>query len=290
MLKKLAFDRPVVELVRQRHSCRSFDARAPEPEALDALEKFLLRLELPFGSRPRFGVIDSQKVRAENLFSTGSYGMIKGARFYLALLVRKGETRRWEDAGFALEAAVLLATSLGLGSCWIGGVFDRKRFGRSLGIRGEEQLPAVVAIGRPASRTSFRDRLVRWSARGRMRKAAGELFFDNEWDSPLAWETPAPWAQALECVRLGPSASNRQPWRILRRGSAYHFFLDRDRAYSALVTAADLQRIDMGIAMCHFQLGAVELGLEGEWRDAAPLLDGTPTNYEYIVTFASQEN
>jgi hypothetical protein len=32
----------------------------------------------------------------------------------------------------------------------------------------------------------------------------------------------------------------------------------------------DLKRIDMGIAMCHFELTAKELGLEGEWKREDP--------------------
>jgi nitroreductase len=86
-------------------------------------------------------------------------------------------------------------------------------------------------------------------------------------------------------VRLGPSASNKQPWRIVLKEGGFHFFLDRDKAYSAMMPVADLQRIDLGIAMCHFQLAAAELGLAGEWRDGDPRLPETPANYEYIVTF-----
>lgn len=280
--------RPLAELARLRYSCRSFDGRGLEPESLSRLEGIAAGVELPFGSRLRVGLIDNEKVRAANLFSAGSYGMIRGARFYLAALVRRQEPRRWEDAGFALEAAVLLATDLGLGSCWIGGVFDRKRFGRVLAIRQDEQLPAVVAVGWPAARRTLRDRLVRWSAKGNSRKAAAELFFAGRWDAPLSGEAAGPWAQALECVRLAPSASNKQPWRIARSAAAFHFFLARDRAYSALMPIADLQRIDLGIAMCHFQFAALELGLAGKWSVSDPRVPATPANYEYIASFLAE--
>lgn len=275
----------VSELIRRRRSCRSFAGRALEAQVLEGLERTAAGVEAPFGSRPRFGVIDNEKVRAANLFSAGSYGMIKGARYYLAALVRRGEPRRWEDAGFALEAAVLHAAGLGLGSCWIGGVFDRKRFGRLLGIRAGEQLPAVVAVGLPADRRSLRDRLVRWSARGDRRKPAADLFFTGGWDSPMAMESAGLWAQVLECVRLAPSASNKQPWRIVRLGSDFHFFLARDKAYSAMMPLADLQRIDLGIAMCHFELSAMELGLKGSWSVVEPDIPHAPAHFEYIASF-----
>ena len=187
MSNQIIFAKPALELIRERYSCRTYDGCALEAATLAKLEAFMAGLELPFKSTVRFGIIDMQKVRAENLFSVGSYGMIKGVRFYLSALVRKDGLRRWEDAGFALEAAVLFATSLGLGSCWIGGVFDRKRFGRTLDIGVDEQLPAVVAVGRPAARESWRDRLVRWSAGGDRRKAAGDLFFSGGWELVACW-------------------------------------------------------------------------------------------------------
>jgi nitroreductase len=285
MAKNIVFNKPVSELIQKRYACRSFDGRGLEPGRLAALEKFPVGLELPFRNGVRFGLIDNELVRAENLFSGGSYGLIKGARFYLSALVKKDSPRCWEDVGFGLETIVLYATSLDLASCWIGGVFDRKHFGRSLGIRPEEILPAVIAVGRPAGRRSLRDRLVRWSARGDRRKAAAEIFFQDDWQTPWHSADSPRWAPVLEGVRLGPSASNKQPWRIIMKDGGFHFFLSRDKAYSAMMPLADLQRIDLGIAMCHFQLGAAELGHAGPWRDMAPKLPDTPANYEYIVTF-----
>ena len=76
--------------------------------------------------------------------------------------------------------------------------------------------------------------------------------------------------QALESVRLGPSASNRQPWRIVREGAAFHFFLPRTPGYDKMTGEIHLQEVDMGIAMCHFELAAEELGIGGNWKEAKP--------------------
>ena len=94
-------------------------------------------------------------------------------------------------------------------------------------------------------------------------------------------------------VRLGPSASNKQPWRILRIGRSWHFYLQRTPNYREgflyrMFTQADLQRIDMGIAMCHFELTARELGLPGMWVNTNPGIDKLDDLTEYIVSWVEE--
>jgi hypothetical protein len=52
-------------------------------------------------------------------------------------------------------------------------------------------------------------------------------------------------------------------------------------------TAADMQRIDMGIAMCHFEITAEELGLAGRWQVDEPAIFQPDELTEYLVTWAS---
>jgi nitroreductase len=277
------FRKPVSELIRQRHSCRTFAVGGIEAETRREIRDFFLLLHPPFDGHLRMDILDKQKVKAENLFTSGTYGMIKGARHFMAGIIPKGEERAWENFGFVMEAAVLKATDLGLETCWIGGVFDRKRFGHELGIGESELLPAVVAVGRAADRRTLRDRFVRWSARGDRRKPFAELFFGQ------APNHPVPDAEKvrgiLENVRLAPSASNKQPWRVFSEGSRFLFYLERDRAYARLMPGVDLQRIDMGIAMCHFELSRLEAGIDGEWETLPPETAGLPGNFEFIVSF-----
>jgi len=96
--------------------------------------------------------------------------------------------------------------------------------------------------------------------------------------------------QGLSWARLGPSASNKQPWRIIQAGNAWHFYLQRTRGYGDSLTfkllgLADLQRVDMGIAMSHFQLTAAELGLSGQWAVQEPEIKKPDRLTEYIVSW-----
>ncbi len=116
------------------------------------------------------------------------------------------------------------------------------------------------------------------------------LFFDARWGVPLSPEAAGAYAEALEMVRLGPSASNKQPWRIVREGNHWHFYLQRTPRYAAmglgkLIRIADIQRIDLGIAMCHFELTAAELGLAGQWQIGDPGLEMPDDLTEYTASW-----
>ena len=91
-------------------------------------------------------------------------------------------------------------------------------------------------------------------------------------------------------VRLAPSASNKQPWRLIKVGAAWHFYLRRTPGYGSGIVARflaknDLQRVDMGIAMCHWELTAQEAGLKGSWANQNPGLALPDALTEYIVSW-----
>ncbi len=52
-----------------------------------------------------------------------------------------------------------------------------------------------------------------------------------------------------------------------------------------LLKVEDLQRIDMGIAMAHFDLTARELGLIGQWVIDEPHLEKTDEQIEYTISW-----
>ena len=96
----------------------------------------------------------------------------------------------------------------------------------------------------------------------------------------------------LEMVRKAPSASNKQPWRIIKDQNTWHFYLMRtpgylDNRYLKIMKIEDLQRVDMGIAMCHFELTTRELGLPGDWTILKSRVDQPGPVGEYLVSWVS---
>ena len=84
-------------------------------------------------------------------------------------------------------------------------------------------------------------------------------------------------------VRLAPSAVNKQPWRIVVTENAVHFYLKRSKGFSA-GSSLDMQKIDMGIALCHFALAAKESGLNIAFSDNKPEITAD-SDTEYIASY-----
>jgi len=279
------------ELIDRRYSCRIYvDQPIADEDQRRLVDYMATKTDGPLGSRARFGLIAAASGDASALKRLGTYGFIKGATGFLVGAVRRGP-KDLEDYGYLLEEVILHATGMGLGTCWLGGTFTRSSFVRRFGgLERGETMPAVVSIGLIGDDGSER---IREREEGGRRLPPSELFFEHGFGEPLEIGAVGAYAEALEAVRMAPSATNKQPWRLVRSGAAWHFYLRRTRGYgkgSALFTVlriADLQRVDLGIAMCHFELIAREQGLDGGWvvRDPGIPLPGKDT--EYVATWVA---
>jgi hypothetical protein len=282
------FTHPVSDVIKQRFSCRNYLETAIEEKKRAALADFLASDGAgPFGTRTRFALVAATEDDRKALRGLGTYGFIRGATGFIVGAVEDGP-QNLEDFGYAMERAILFATDLGLGTCWLGGSFTKSSFARKIAASASESVPAVTSIGYIGD--GFRNTAMRQRIGADTRLPWGELFFDKTFGVPLSSQAAGALATPLEMVRLGPSASNKQPWRIVKDGNAWHFYMQRtpgyrDQLLAKLLSIADLQRVDMGIAMSHFELAAGELGLKGAWavRDPGIPVPGRLT--EYTVTW-----
>jgi nitroreductase len=301
----LSYQRPVPELIRARVSVRSYTPEPLPPGARKGLQEACGALGRgPLGTECRFGLVDSEAQAGSPAIRLGAYGTIRGARIFLVGLARRAE-HDLEDFGYLFEQLILKATELGLGTCWLGGAFNRGAFARAMKLEAGEILPAISPVGIAAGSRAALDRLIRAGAGSARRKPWPQLFFADRWDRPLPQEElpgGAPGVagagstdgasgaveEALEMVRLAPSASNRQPWRVLCergvQGERYHFFLRRSPGYRAL-TRLELQRIDMGIAMAHFELSLRAASVPGRWIVEPPPTASGPGAPRYVASW-----
>jgi nitroreductase len=281
---------PVIETIQQRYSCRTYEKKPIAPEHAGQLRAFLAVIKTgPLGTPLRFELAAVSEEDRGALKGLGTYGFIKDPAGFLIGALGSGE-KALEDFGWGMENAVLFAANLGLGTCWLGGLFTRSTFAKKIKASRKEIVPAVVAAGYPAEGSRSRD-MIRRVARSENRLPWEALFYQDGFARALAKEEAGAYAAPLEMVRLAPSASNRQPWRVVRSGGCFHFYLQRSPGYAPglrplrLAGLADLQRADMGIALCHFELAARALGLAGHWEARPPALDLPGGGIEYTASW-----
>lgn len=152
------------------------------------------------------------------------------------------------DFGFLFEEIILRLTNAGLGTVWLGGTFNRSDF--SIDVKEDEIIAAVSPVGYPTNQ-SIREKMIRGLSRANKRLPFNELFFLGE--SLEKIDKSHKYYHCLEAVQAGPSASNKQPWRIIVVNDTFHFYLKRTKGYGNLLKM-DIQAIDIGIALSHLYL------------------------------------
>jgi len=281
----MKFKSPVTDIIRHRKSVRTFNSNGLSTDQINQLKALLqANLNAPFGNTVYFSLVDKQRVQETEKVKIGTYGFISGAQYYIVGQVLNTNPMACIDYGYLLEAIILYITEMGLGTCWLGGTFNRSDF---LGILKQDDqyiIPAITPVGVSSQKQSRRERIIRWGAGSDNRKNSSDLFFNQSPGTPLTESEADVYSLPLEMVRLAPSASNKQPWRIVKSGDDFHFYLSRTKGYNKLFGGVDLQKVDMGIAMLHFEYTCNQLNVAGKWvvqTDTPPLIQ----DLEYCFTW-----
>ena len=265
----------IKEIIRNRRSVRTFDGKEISASDLDKLTAFLEGIENPYGIPVAFKLLDA---REKGLSSP----VISGANLYVGAKVPR-EPYAEEALGYSFEMLVLYAWSIGIGTVWIGGTFDRAAFERAMELEGDEKMPCASPLGYPAKKMSLKENMMRKAVRADNRLPFESLFFDGDFGVTLSEEKAGRLAEALEMVRWAPSAVNKQPWRVVVKENNAHFFLKKNKGFVS-DPVGNMQKIDMGIALCHFDLTMRGNGLNVRFDLDDPKLV-TEADTEYIATY-----
>jgi hypothetical protein len=239
-----------------RRSRRRYGDRKVARAALAALERFCGEFQLAPGAR--VALVQDHGDLFTGLFDTvgRAYGRVEGAPWAAAFIGPEGSEI---EVGYVGEAFILEATRLGLGTCWVAGMFDREAAQRRFALQPGERVIAVTPVGHPMERKQFVERVMSAAVRSAARRQIEDIAPGLSRGLGPGRAPSPDWAvRAVEAARLAPSGANGQPWR---------FRLERD----ALVMGAAKKvywtaPIDYGIAMLHIELGAAHEGVHGAWE------------------------
>lgn len=263
--------------IRSRRSVRTFDGKELWKADRDKIEAFIKTLDDPFEKKIEYRFLSAKE---HGLTSP----VLGGESIYLAGKIKKGPM---SDVayGYSFEQIILFAQMQRIGTVWIAGTMNRDAFEKAMELKEDEILPAVTPLGYEAKKMAIKETLMRKGVKADQRYAFGELFFENDFATPLSDNGDAI-SKALEMVRLAPSAVNKQPWRAIREGNNVHFFEHKDRGYDKKEDG-DLQKVDVGIGLAHFVLMAKEKGLKGSLKVRVPEVK-LPDDTEYIISWIAE--
>ena len=274
---------PIIDTIKKRRSIRTFENRKLSQADREKLTGFFKELKNPFGVDVHIHIVDKEiESNGEKL---GTYGVIKGASTFLGVSVPHMEDA-FIAAGYEFENLILYATAMGLGKVWLAATFSRGSFASTMKISPDEWFPAISPVGYPATKQTIRESLMRATMKSSGRKPWSELFYQGHFGTPLKEEDAGDYAVCLEMLRLSPSATNQQPWRVLKQCNLYHFY----ETHSANLSADEMKikQVDLGIALSHFHQTALEQGLSGRFEKLSQDRINVPRNTWYGISWVAE--
>ncbi len=188
-----------------------------------------------------------------------SYGMFSGVKALMVLAGKKDDPNRREKCGYFGERLVLEATAYGLGTCWVGGTFDKRH--PDLGVPEEDEAECVIPVGFVPEKPAFRERVIHRlthgltadtrAGTGEGREESGTFGGNGGADVGASIEAddalPDTVRAGIEAALKAPSAKNAKPVRFSWKGG---------KLTASIPDAYRLQWVDLGIAKFHFVLAA----------------------------------
>ncbi|WP_462133583.1 nitroreductase family protein [Peptostreptococcus stomatis] len=271
----------VKEVIKRRISNRTYEERSLTEEDKKKLLEFNSTLTNPFGVEVKVQYISKEK-GADDV-QLGTYGTIKGAKDFLAITV-KDQPYAMEAIGYQFENLVLYATDMGIGTVWLAGTFKRKDFINAIEIGEDDLFPCICPLGYPALKQSFLEKITKASLGSKKRKDWDKLFFLEDFTKVLTKADAGIYEDALEMLRLAPSATNSQPWAVVKEGNKFHFFCNYKNTLNDDVKK--IKHIDIGIALSHFHQTAMSKGLNGSLQ-VQDIGFSIPDNMHYVLSYVA---
>lgn len=214
-----------LELMKARHSVRSYTDKKIEGEVLDALHQTISECNSESGLNIQL-CLNEPKAFAGMM---ARYGKFHNVKNYIALIGKKGAEFE-EKCGYYGEKIVLEAQRLGLNTCWVAMTYSKGKSTATIG--AGEKLLMVIAIGY-GENPGISHKV----------KSIEEL-------SKVSGIMPDWFRNGMEAAQLAPTATNQQK---------FCFELVGDMV-KATPGSGFYTKVDLGIVKYHFDIGAGDNG------------------------------
>ena len=219
----------IQEAIEARHSVRAYTGKPLAADVVEVLEEEIRELN-------EKGHLHMQLIRNETKAFQGKlakYGKFRGVNNYIVIAGQKTDDLD-ERIGYYGEQLVLLAQTLGLNTCWVG--LSYSKVPGTYVLEAGEVIKAYISIGYGETQ-------------GVSHKIKRVEQVSNANDLTPSW-----FRQGVEAALLAPTAVNQQKFFFeyvpARDGKPVRVMAKRN--YSLI----GFTQMDLGIAKCHFEIGA----------------------------------
>ena len=258
----------MLEAIKSRVSVRTYATKKLTSKHIESIQDIIHQHETmmgPFEHHIKLYFYEHPFIDSAQKMKIGTYGFIVNPYSFVVGIV-ENTMEGIIDYGYMFESIILELTSIGLGTVWLGGSFNRDVFS---GLKEDnEVIPAITPVGYPQDKKSMREVLIRRVSKGDLRKPVSELFFLNSFDTPLP--EAHEYTKLCEYVRIAPSASNKQPWRFIVKQQDIHVYLERTKGYGDSLPY-DIQALDIGIAIKHLEISLKAHNYSFEWHRSSEI-------------------
>ena len=98
-------DKSIKEIISVRHSVRNYSDEPLSDEIINKVNSYIKDLTNPFNKEVRIELIEKDESNED--IKLGTYGVIKGANYYLTAAYDKSDDKGLYDIGYLLEKVVL---------------------------------------------------------------------------------------------------------------------------------------------------------------------------------------
>ncbi|MFW6048473.1 MAG: nitroreductase family protein [Candidatus Natronoplasma sp.] len=259
------------EAIYRRRSVRKYSDERLSSTVLNEIKEKIKNIE------PLYKNIDSKIILAEDgeaIQETFSGLKSKIARVdapHYLIGVSDDEDRYLENMGYMLEDAVLYLTEKGIGTCWLGSGIEHDLLKDLFDYEGNTVILAAFGDSVPDKSN------LRKNPESASRKDLDDLMING-------YEVPKEVRNIIDGARMAPSAINSQPWRFFYEDDVIHVYIEKKGMFKKMVRKIGdldkLNHIDVGIALKHLEIGALNYSKKIRFQDQGRKRKG----YEYITS------
>jgi nitroreductase len=267
----------ILEAIKERSSVRNYKNSLTKDE-IKRVRDIVLNSEQYQSlepQKPKLFLVEGKTMEKLLMGFVGGYGKIKNAPMYMAAVGRK-DNQDALNIGYVMEQIILKLKQWGFDTCWVGGAFQEKSLREYLKINEDEEITAISPIGYSAEKSTIFEAGLRAIVGSKNRKKLEEIChsktYGNTAKGVLAQDPIL--REAMELVRISPSAMNLQPWSFVLGENSVVVL----RKLSKI--QGDLSILDMGIAMAHIDIAFGQLIKKGRWQLD---VDNTDNRLKYNV-------